>query len=126
MDPRTLARDFQLTRVPADFLDDPYPYYAALLKHAAEFARLRADPTLVPTAVEEMLRYEGSIQLNNRRLLAPMEIGGKHLPAGTFITIGIGAANRDSDQFPDADRFDVGRKPNRHLRSARATTPAPA
>ena len=86
-----------------------------LLTHAAQFARLRADPTLVSTAVEEMLRYEGSIQLNNRRLLAPMEIGGKHLPAGTFITIGIGAANRDSDQFPDADRFDVGRKPNRHL-----------
>lgn len=86
-----------------------------LLAHAAQFARLRADPTLVSTAVEEMLRYEGSIQLNNRRLLAPMEIGGKHLPAGTFITIGIGAANRDSDQFPDADRFDVGRKPNRHL-----------
>ena len=86
-----------------------------LLAHAAQFARLRADPTLVSTAVEETLRYEGSIQLNNRRLLAPMEIGGKHLPAGTFITIGIGAANRDSDQFPDADRFDVGRKPNRHL-----------
>ena len=86
-----------------------------LLTHAAQFARLRADPTLVSSAVEEMLRYEGSIQLNNRRLLAPMEIGGKHLPAGTFITIGIGAANRDSDQFPDADRFDVGRKPNRHL-----------
>ena len=62
-----------------------------------------------------MLRYEGSIQLNNRRLLAPMEIGGKSLPEGTFITIGIGAANRDPAQFPQAERFDVGRKPNRHV-----------
>ena len=62
-----------------------------------------------------MLRYEGSIQLNNRQLGAPMEIGGKVLPKGTFITIGIGAANRDPAQFPDAERFDVGRKPNRHI-----------
>lgn len=86
-----------------------------LLNQPAEAARLRADPGLVPTAVEEMLRYDGSIQLNNRRLGAPMEIGGRVLPEGTFITIGIGAANRDPAQFPDAERFDVGRKPNRHV-----------
>ncbi|MSP96818.1 MAG: cytochrome P450 [Betaproteobacteria bacterium] len=86
-----------------------------LLTHAHEFARLRANPLLVSAAVEEMLRYEGSIQLNNRRLTAPMKIGGKLLPAGTFITIGIGAANRDPAQFPHAERFDVSRKPNRHL-----------
>ncbi|MBS0336750.1 MAG: cytochrome P450 [Proteobacteria bacterium] len=86
-----------------------------LLNQPAEAARLRADPGLVPTAVEEMLRYDGSIQLNNRRLGAPMEIGGRLLPEGTFITIGIGAANRDPAQFPDAERFDVGRKPNRHV-----------
>ena len=86
-----------------------------LLTHPQEFVRLRANPGLVPAAVEEMLRYEGSIQLNNRQLGAPMEIGGKVLPKGTFITIGIGAANRDPAQFPDAERFDVGRKPNRHI-----------
>ena len=86
-----------------------------LLTHPEELARLRADPALVPSAVEEMLRYEGPIQLNNRRLTAPMALGGRTLPAGTFITIGIGAANRDPAQFPDPARFDAGRKPNRHL-----------
>jgi cytochrome P450 len=86
-----------------------------LLTRPDELARLRADPTLVPSAIEEMLRYEGPIQLNNRRLTAAMEIGGKTLAAGTSITIAIGGANRDPDQFPDADRFDVARKPNRHV-----------
>ena len=86
-----------------------------LLEHPAELARLRADPGLLNSAIEEMLRCEGPIQLNNRRLAAPMELGGRSLPAGTYVTIGIGAANRDPQQFPDAERFDVGRKPNRHL-----------
>jgi cytochrome P450 len=86
-----------------------------LLTHPEELARLRADPTLVPSAIEEMLRYEGPIQLNNRRLKAAMDIGGKSLAEGTSITIAIGGANRDPAQFPDPDRFDVGRKPNRHV-----------
>jgi cytochrome P450 len=86
-----------------------------LLGHPAEMAKLRARPDLVASAVEEMLRYEGPIQLNNRRLTAPIELGGKALPAGTLITIGIGAANRDPRQFPDAERFDVARRPNRHV-----------
>lgn len=86
-----------------------------LMRHPEEFARLRADPALLATAIEEMLRYEGPIQLNNRRLTAPMALRGQTLPAGTFITIGIGAANRDPAQFTDPERFDVGRKPNRHV-----------
>lgn len=86
-----------------------------LMTHPGEFARLRADPALLPTAIEEMLRYEGPIQLNNRRLVAPMQIGGVALEPGTSITIAIGAANRDPRQFPDPERFDVGRKPNRHV-----------
>jgi len=44
-----------------------------------------------------------------------MDLGGRELPAGTFLTLGIGAANRDPAQFPDPDRFDVARKPNRHV-----------
>ncbi|HET9734237.1 MAG TPA: cytochrome P450, partial [Burkholderiales bacterium] len=87
----------------------------ALLGNPAEMARLRADPALVPSAVEEMLRYDGPIQLNNRRLNAPMTLSGKALPEGTLITIGIGAANRDPGQFADPERFDVARKPNRHV-----------
>ena len=86
-----------------------------LLTHPAELARLRAEPALLATAIEEMLRYEGPIQLNNRRLTAAMTLSGVELPAGTPVTIGIGAANRDPRQFTDPERFDVGRKPNRHL-----------
>ena len=86
-----------------------------LLTHEDELARLRREPALVPLAVEEMLRYEGPIQLNNRRLTAPLALCGKTLPAGAFITLGIGAANRDPRQFPHAERFDVARKPNRHV-----------
>ena len=86
-----------------------------LLTHPVEFARLREDPGLLPAAVEEMLRYDGSIQLNNRRLSAAMQVGRHELSAGTSITIGIGAANRDPAQFPAPERFDIGRKPNRHV-----------
>ena len=86
-----------------------------LLANPIELARMRSDPTLIASAVEEMLRYEGPIQLNNRRLLLPMDLGGKQLPAGTFITIAIGGANRDPAQFPQPERFDVGRNPNRHV-----------
>jgi cytochrome P450 len=86
-----------------------------LLTYPEELARLRADPGLLPTAIEEMLRCEGPIQLNNRRLTAPMELGGKTLSEDTSITIAIGAANRDPARFPDPDRFDVARKPNRHV-----------
>jgi len=87
----------------------------ALVNRPQEMARLRAEPSLVPSAIEEMLRYDGPIQLNNRRLGAPLALCGKTLPAGTAITIGIGAANHDPAQFPEPERFDVGRKPNRHL-----------
>ena len=87
----------------------------ALLHNPAQLAALRRDPALIGSAVEEMLRFDGPIQLNNRRLTAPMEIGGRAFPAGTLITIGIGAANRDAAEFPDPDRFDVSRKPNRHV-----------
>lgn len=87
----------------------------ALLNNPGEMARLRADASLVPSAIEEMLRYDGPIQLNNRRLTAPLELPGTTLPQGTSITIGIGAANHDPAQFAEPERFDVGRKPNRHL-----------
>ncbi|HSD40776.1 MAG TPA: cytochrome P450 [Burkholderiales bacterium] len=87
----------------------------ALLTHRGELERLARDPTLVGTAVEELLRFESALQLNNRVTTAPTEIGGRAFPAGTFLTLGIGAANRDPAQFPDPDRLDVGRNPNRHV-----------
>jgi cytochrome P450 len=82
---------------------------------ANEKQRLIAQPELIKTAIEEMLRYESSNQLGNRMTVEPVELGGLSLPAGTPITLCIGAANRDPAQFPDPERFDVGRTPNRHL-----------
>jgi len=86
-----------------------------LMRFPDEQRRVRDDPSLVPSAVEEMLRYESPIQLNNRRLLQPSEIRGLTYPAGTLVNISVGAANRDPAQFPDSQRFDVARKPNRHV-----------
>lgn len=86
-----------------------------LLRHPGEMRRLRDDPSLLNGAVEEMLRYESPLQLNNRRLTGALELGDRRLAAGTFVTLCIGAANRDPAQFPEAGRFDVARKPNRHF-----------
>ena len=87
----------------------------ALLRHRGELERLAREPALIATAVEELLRFESPLQLNNRVTTAEMGIGGRSFTAGTFITLGVGAANRDPAQFPDPDRLDVGRKPNRHV-----------
>ena len=87
----------------------------ALLRFPDQLDELKKSPSLVSSAIEEMLRYDGPIQLNNRRLVSPMELGGRKFGEGTLITIGIGAANRDPAQFPQPDRFDVARKPNRHV-----------
>ena len=86
-----------------------------LLRFPGERARLLAEPALIKPAVEEFLRYESSNQLGNRRLAAEAEIGGTTLPAGTYLHLCIGAANRDPAQFPDPERLDIARQPNRHL-----------
>jgi len=86
-----------------------------LMRFPDQQRRVREDPSLVPSAVEEMLRFESPIQLNNRRLMQPSEIRGLTYPAGTLVNISVGAANRDPAQFPDSQRFDVARKPNRHV-----------
>ena len=87
----------------------------ALVDHANEKQRLIGDPTLIKTAVEEMLRFESSNQLGNRMTVEPFELGGVALPAGTPVTLCIGAANRDPAQFANPERLDIGRTPNRHL-----------
>jgi hypothetical protein len=86
-----------------------------LREHRTEKSRLIVHPEMIKTAVEEMLRYESSNQLGNRMTVEPIELGGLALPAGTPITLCIGAANRDPAQFPDPEKFDIGRMPNRHL-----------
>jgi cytochrome P450 len=87
----------------------------ALLDHPGEKKRLIENPDLIKPAVEEMLRFESSNQLGNRMTVEPFELGGTALPAGTPVTLCIGAANRDPRQFTDPERLDVGRTPNRHL-----------
>jgi cytochrome P450 len=87
----------------------------ALLEWPEEKARLLADPSLIRTAVEEFLRFESPNQLGNRLTVVPVEVEGVAVPAGTYLTIGIGAANRDPSEFPDPDRLDITREPNRHL-----------
>ena len=86
-----------------------------LIRHPVATSELRRHPDLIETAVEEFLRMESSNQLGNRRALKDTTLGGVTLPAGTYVHIGIGAANRDPAQFADPDRLDIHREPNRHL-----------
>jgi len=80
-----------------------------------EKRRLIETPSLIKLAVEEMLRFESSNQLGNRRTTRGVAIGGVAIPAGTSITLCMGGANRDPERFPRPDNFDIARQPNRHL-----------
>jgi cytochrome P450 len=86
-----------------------------LLRTPTELDRLRADPDLMPSAVDEMLRYESPIQYTARLALADTEFRGEHIAPGQAVLALIGAANRDPDQFPDPDRVDITRRDNHHL-----------
>jgi len=81
----------------------------ALLRHPGELDRLRRDPLLLPSAVEELLRYDSPVQVNGRIAGDDIEIDGHAFPAGATLLVLQGAANRDPRRFPDPDRLDVGR-----------------
>jgi len=90
----------------------------ALAAWEGEKARLIAimgEPTVVKSAVEEFLRFESSNQLGNRITTEETVVGGVTLPPDSRITLCIGAANRDPAQFPDPDRLDLTREPNKHI-----------
>jgi cytochrome P450 len=87
----------------------------ALSQNAGEKTRLIEHPEMIKAAVEEILRFESSNQLGNRMTTEQVELGGVTMPAGTAVTLCIGAANRDPAQFSDPETLDVGRTPNRHL-----------
>jgi cytochrome P450 len=87
----------------------------ALLRFPDQRERLLAEPAMIRSAVEEFLRFESSNQLGNRVAVAPATIGGAAVAAGTYVTLCIGAANRDPAVFAEPDRLDLGREPNRHL-----------
>jgi len=86
-----------------------------MLRRPGEVRRLIDEPALIGSCVEEILRYQAPIQINNRKATRDAELGGTALPAGSTVHLMVGAANRDPAQFPDPDRFDIARRPNRHL-----------
>lgn len=86
-----------------------------LLRHPDQLERLRNDLTLVPSAVEELLRYESPSQHTARICPQDTELGGKLIRKGQAVIAVMGAGNRDPERFPDPDRLDLGRKDNRHL-----------
>jgi len=81
----------------------------ALLRNPGEMARLWDDPALLPTAVDEMLRWDSPVQLDARTALEPAVVAGEEIEVDTRVVTLLGAANRDPAQFGDPDRFDVAR-----------------
>jgi cytochrome P450 len=87
----------------------------ALLRHPDQLQRLRDDRSLDHTAIEELLRYDGPVQMAERITLDDVEICGNHIPKGRIIALCIAAANRDLAVFAEPEQLDVGRTPNPHL-----------
>ena len=87
----------------------------ALFRHPDALEQLRADPSLIPSAVEEMLRYESPSQHTARLAPADCELGGKLIRKRQAVVAVIAAANRDPERFPEPNRFDISRTDNRHL-----------
>ncbi|MCK9485391.1 MAG: cytochrome P450 [Dehalococcoidia bacterium] len=88
---------------------------AALLEAPEAMARLRAEPDGIPTAVEEMLRYDSPVQGLVRFAARDVEVRGRQIAAGDVVLCMLGAANRDPEAFERADEFDITREENRHL-----------
>jgi cytochrome P450 len=88
----------------------------ALMRNPEQFAALRADRSLLPGAIEEFLRYEGPVtNATLRYTTEPTEIGGVTVPAGSFVVLALGSANRDPDRYHDPDRLDVERDVSGHV-----------
>jgi pimeloyl-[acyl-carrier protein] synthase len=87
----------------------------ALLNNPDELQKLKSDPGLIETAMEEFLRYESPLQRQTRVALDDFEIDGRCIRKGQTVLMLQGAANRDPEQFPDPDRLDIGRQDNKHV-----------
>lgn len=85
------------------------------LENPDQLARLRATPELLPSAIEEVLRYRSPLHWMPRATTRAIEMHGQVIPAGKLVLPMIGSANRDPRQFRDAGRFDIARNPNPHL-----------
>jgi cytochrome P450 len=86
-----------------------------LIEHPDQLARLRAAPELLPSAIEEVLRYRSPLQWMPRATRRDVEMHGQIIPAGKLVLPMIGTANRDPQQFRDPGRFDITRDPNPHI-----------
>ncbi len=82
----------------------------ALHRQPDQWERLKADPSLIANSIEELLRFDSSVQLTGRVTNADVDIGGTTIPAGESVIMLLGAANRDPAQYADPDRLDVGRQ----------------
>ncbi|ARP70974.1 cytochrome P450 [Streptomyces pluripotens] len=89
--------------------------WAALLRHPGQLAALRADHSLVPAAIEELMRYDTPLQLFERWVLEDIEIDGTTVPRGAEIAMLFGSANHDPAVFPEPDRLDLTREDNPHI-----------
>ncbi|MFF4772052.1 cytochrome P450 [Microtetraspora fusca] len=87
----------------------------SLFRNPGELERLRNDRSLMPTAIEELLRWDTPLQMFERWVLEDIEVGGVTIPRGVEIGLLFGSANRDPEVFPDPDRLDVGRVDNPHI-----------
>jgi cytochrome P450 len=88
----------------------------ALLTHPEQLARVRSDPSLMPNAVEELIRFDAPVPHSTfRYALAPIELGGTTIPAGAQVIINLASANRDERHFHDPDALKVERADVRHL-----------
>lgn len=87
----------------------------ALFENPDQMTLLRENPDLAESAVEEMLRYDSPNQIGGRLPTKDVTFRGTTIPAGTFIWISNGSANRDPAAFPEPDRFDIRRTPNKHV-----------
>jgi cytochrome P450 len=85
------------------------------LENPDQLAQWRAQPDLLPSAIEEVLRYRSPVQWMPRATRRDVELHGQMVPAGQLVLPMIGSANRDPRQFRDANRFDITRTPNPHL-----------
>jgi len=84
-------------------------------EHPEAMEQLRAQPELIPAAIEEVLRYRSPVQMMYRRAISDLTIDENHIRAGQMVLAQIGSANLDEAQFPDPDRFDIARTPNKHI-----------
>jgi cytochrome P450 len=87
----------------------------SLLRNPDQLRMLRADLALMPSAIEELLRYEAPSQHTTRVAAFDMELGGKQIRKGESVIAVMGAANRDPEKFAEPDRLDITRKDNKHL-----------